>query len=96
MGDLMPEQSQQQRNRYRLYIDESGDHTYKLLDDPSHRYLALLGVWFRQVDHYVAFADDLERFKRDILGPDRTSPSFSTVPTSSIARGHLVCCVTRE
>jgi hypothetical protein len=64
----MPEPAQQQRNRYRLYIDESGDHTYKLLDDPSHRHLALLGVWFRQVDHYVAFADDLERFKRDIFG----------------------------
>jgi len=33
----------EKRTRYRLYIDESGDHTYKLLDDPSHRYLALLG-----------------------------------------------------
>jgi hypothetical protein len=74
LGDLMPEQSQQQRNRYRLYIDESGDHTYKLLDDPSHRYLALLGVWFRQVDQYVAFADDLERFKRDIFGPRPDKP----------------------
>jgi len=50
------------RVRYRLYIDESGDHTYKLLDDTSHLYLALLGVWFRQVDDYTAFADDLERF----------------------------------
>jgi len=46
--------------RYRLYIDESGDHTYNLLDDPSHRYLALLGVWFRLPDDYQDFADDLE------------------------------------
>ena len=62
------------RTRYRLYIDESGDHTYKLLDDLSHRYLALLGVWFRQHDHYTAFADDLERFKRGIFGPRPDSP----------------------
>src|SRR5665213_24602 len=55
--------------RYRLYVDESGDHTYNLLDDPSHRYLALLGVWFRQADDYVAFADELEVFKRGIFGP---------------------------
>jgi hypothetical protein len=63
-----------QRPRYRLYIDESGDHTYKLLDDLSHRYLALLGVWFRQHDHYTAFADDLERFKREIFGPRPDKP----------------------
>ena len=65
---------QKQRDRYRLYIDESGDHTYKLLDDPSHRYLALLGVWFRQADQYTAFADDLEKFKRDIFGPRPDKP----------------------
>ena len=60
--------------RYRLYLDESGDHTYNLLDEPSHRYLALLGVWFRQADHYVAFADNLERFKRGIFGPRPDKP----------------------
>ena len=60
--------------RYRLYIDESGDHTYELMDDPSHRYLALLGVWFRQGEEYTAFADDLERFKRDIFGPRPDKP----------------------
>ncbi len=59
--------------RYRLYIDESGDHTYNSLEDPSHRYLALLGVWFG-TDHYVTFADDLERFKRDIFGPRPDKP----------------------
>jgi hypothetical protein len=60
--------------RYRLYIDESGDHTYNLLGDPSHRYLSLLGVWFRQADDYVAFADDLERFKRELFGPRPDKP----------------------
>ncbi len=61
-------------SRYRLYVDESGDHTYNLLDDPSHRYLGLLGVWFRQVDDYVAFADSLESFKRNIFGPRPDKP----------------------
>jgi hypothetical protein len=60
--------------RYRLYIDESGDHTYNLLDDPSHRYLALLGVWFRQADDYLAFADDLEGLKREMFGPRPDNP----------------------
>lgn len=30
--------------RYRLYIDESGDHTYSNLNHPSYRYLSLTGV----------------------------------------------------
>jgi hypothetical protein len=58
--------------RYRLYIDESGDHTYKKIEDVGHRFLALLGVWFRQGD-YLAFADDLEQFQDDLFGrrPDK-------------------------
>jgi hypothetical protein len=42
--------------RYTLYIDESGDHTYKNLDDPSCCHLALTGVviesdYYRTVLH---------------------------------------------
>ena len=72
--DKPPEPARPVPARYRLYIDESGDHTYNLLDDHGHRYLALLGVWFRQADDYVVFADDLERFKRDIFGPRPDRP----------------------
>ena len=60
--------------RYRLYIDESGDHAYKLLDRPDHQYLALLGVWFRQNDDYVTFTDAFEEFKRTIFGPRPDNP----------------------
>jgi hypothetical protein len=56
------------RPRYRLYLDESGDHTYNLLDDPSHRFLALLGVWFRLGIEYNLFSQDMEEFKREIFG----------------------------
>jgi len=62
------------RDRYRLYVDESGDHAYRALDDPAHRYLALLGVWFRQEDHYVRFVDELEALKRQIFGPRPDKP----------------------
>ena len=60
--------------RYRLYIDESGDHTFNLLDDPARRYLALLGVWFRQADDYVSFVDAWERLKREFFGPRPDAP----------------------
>ncbi len=55
--------------RCRLYIDESGDHSYNLLDEPSHRYLGLLDMWFWQADDYVEFADNLAKFRRAIFGP---------------------------
>jgi len=60
-------------NRYRLYIDESGDHTYNLLDEPAHRYLGLLGVWFRRPD-YITFAERLEQLKRTLWGPRPDKP----------------------
>ena len=49
--------------RYRLYVDESGDHVFKDLDEPGHRYLCLIGCWLRG-DAYRAFHDELERFKQ--------------------------------
>jgi hypothetical protein len=70
----MPQTQGPKPARYRLYIDESGDHTYKLLDEISHRYLALLGVWFRYEDDYVPFAKALEEFKNDIFGPRPDMP----------------------
>ncbi len=54
--------------RYRLYIDESGDHAYKLMDNPAHRYLALLGVWFEQRKDYIAFENSLSAFKQSVFG----------------------------
>ncbi len=76
--NVVPTSSQASQHRpkprYRLYIDESGDHSYNLLAIPSHRYLALLGVWFRQVDEYADFADDLERLKRETFGPRPDKP----------------------
>lgn len=60
--------------RYRLYIDESGDHAYNKLDDIGHRYLALLGVWFRQQKDYLEFVHELEQFKDNLFGERPDSP----------------------
>ncbi len=56
------------RHRYRLYIDESGDHNYSQLDRDGHRFLGLLGAWMSYGEPYAKFQDDLESFKRDIFG----------------------------
>jgi len=50
-------------NRYRLYVDESGDHVFRKLDLPAHRFLCLLGCWFR-ADDYLEFHDGLNRLKQ--------------------------------
>lgn len=60
--------------RCRLYLDESGDHNVKRLDEPARRYLALVGVWFMQRPDYTAFADALEAFKRSVFGPRPDEP----------------------
>ncbi len=57
---------------YRVYIDESGDHTYSRLDEPWRCHLALLGIWLKRGDEYNAFSDALVRLKRDVfhISPD--------------------------
>src|SRR3989304_5671351 len=49
-------------DRYRLYLDESGDHVFRETDEIAHRYLCLLGCWFRNPD-YVRFHEALEALK---------------------------------
>lgn len=49
--------------RYRLYVDESGDHVFKHLDQPGHRYLCVLGCFFQQ-RAYRDFHRTLEDFKQ--------------------------------
>lgn len=48
--------------RFRLYVDESGDHVFRHTEDPSHRFLCLMGCWFR-TDHYLVFQRALEDLK---------------------------------
>jgi hypothetical protein len=48
--------------RFRLYIDESGDHVYRMTDEISHRFLCLLGCWFRN-PFYLDFHKKIETLK---------------------------------
>jgi len=50
--------------RYRLYIDESGDHTYKNLDDISRRYLGLTGIAIESDYYRLDFQPRLEALKQ--------------------------------
>ncbi|HUI87372.1 MAG TPA: DUF3800 domain-containing protein [Anaerolineales bacterium] len=50
--------------QYRIYIDESGDHTYNHCDEDSKRYLGLVGCVIEN-DHYrTKFQPDFEAFKQ--------------------------------
>jgi len=49
-------------DRYRLYLDESGDHVFRDVEDAAHRFLCLLGCWFRN-PAYLQFHEDLEAIK---------------------------------
>lgn len=53
-------------DRLRLYLDESGDHVFRDVAEPAHRYLCLLGCWFRNPD-YLKFHDALEELKSRLL-----------------------------
>lgn len=49
-------------DRYRLYLDESGDHVFREVSEPAHRFLCLLGCWFHN-PAYLEFHQALEQVK---------------------------------
>jgi hypothetical protein len=50
--------------RYRLYVDESGDHTYSFANDPDRRYLGLTGIAIEQEYYRTKFQPELESLKQ--------------------------------
>jgi len=50
--------------RYRLYIDESGDHTYYELEEPAKRYLGLTGIFMENEYYRNAFQPQMETLKQ--------------------------------
>ena len=53
-------------DRYRLYLDESGDHVFREVTETAHRFLCLLGCWFCNPD-YLKFHEALEALKSRLL-----------------------------
>jgi Protein of unknown function (DUF3800) len=60
-------------DRYRLYLDESGDHVFREVDDPPHRFLCLLGCWLRNPD-YMRFHEALGNLKTKHLSHHPDDP----------------------
>ncbi len=50
--------------RYRLYVDESGDHTYYESEDPAKRYLGLTGIFIESEYYRTTFQPEMERLKQ--------------------------------
>jgi hypothetical protein len=61
-----PSRPSQFENRYRLYVDESGDHVSREVMELPHRFLCLLGCWF-QNPAYLKFHEALEAVKSQFL-----------------------------
>jgi hypothetical protein len=53
-------------DRFRLYLDESGDHVFREVMQQPHRFLCLLGCWFQNPD-YLKFHEALEALKSRLL-----------------------------
>jgi hypothetical protein len=51
--------------RYRLYIDESGDHTYYNLEEPAKRYLGLTGIFIESEYYRTTFQPEMEKLKQN-------------------------------
>lgn len=59
---------------WRIYLDESGDHTYRNVSDPQTRYLALTSVVVRKSVYASHVVPDLENLKRRHFSHDPDNP----------------------
>lgn len=59
--------------KYHLYVDESGDHVFRRLDEEHHRYLCLLGCWFKGAD-YLAAHQESEALKQEFFPHNPDEP----------------------
>jgi len=62
---------------HRLFIDESGDHTYRHLEDLNRRYLGITGLLIRK-DRYVPVPESVEALKRQFFHYDPDAPPILT------------------
>ena len=70
---LNPSRPSAFEDRYRLYLDESGDHVYRETAETAHRFLCLLGCWFQNPD-YVQFHQALDGLKERHFHPHPDNP----------------------
>lgn len=70
---------------YRIYIDESGDHTYHSLDDATKRYLGLTGCIIEAEYYRSTFHPTLEALKQKHFPHDPDEPLI-------LHRGEIINC----
>jgi len=76
-----------EEKRSRIYVDESGDHTYRNLQKQENRYLCLIGCIFKR-EQYRVFVRKLEDFKQKHLPYD---PDFPLILHRSDITNRRVC-----
>lgn len=60
--------------QYRVYIDESGDHTYRRLTDLSKIYLGLTGLIIKKTSYNPSIPESLEALKKRFFTYDPDQP----------------------
>ena len=83
--------------KYRMYIDETGNHDMKHVDEPNHRFLGLTGIicTLNAVMEYLI--DELEEIKRRYFPYDPDNPPIlhrkdlihKKYPFSSLRDSHI-------
>ena len=67
-------------DRFRLYLDESGDHVHRDTVEIAHRYLCLLGCWFRNPEYLVVPGRVLRLFCSFTAPPKEKSSRLGLFP----------------
>ena len=62
------------KKRYRIYIDESGDHTYRSFGSPGRRYLGLTGCIIDLGYYEASFRPELQALKQKHFPRDPDDP----------------------
>lgn len=63
-----------QKKRYRIYIDESGDHTYCSFESPGKRYFGITGCIVELSYYKASFHPSLEALKQEHFPRDPDDP----------------------
>ncbi|MGI9462244.1 MAG: DUF3800 domain-containing protein [Alphaproteobacteria bacterium] len=66
------------KDKYRIYIDESGDHRYSTLDDIPFRYLCLSGVIIHN-DIYEKISTEWEEIRNLFIDTNGHLPNFHLI-----------------
>jgi hypothetical protein len=60
--------------QFRIYIDESGDHTYNHCEEDSKRYLGIVGCVVENEHYRIRFQPDLEKLKQEYFPHNPDDP----------------------